>query len=186
MGRSEALSVTPGPISPEDVVQLYAEHATSVERWVLRLFGPGAEVQDLVHDVFVIAYRGAHRFRGEASVATWLFRITARVVRKRRRREALKRWLFVALPDDVDGAAEQPAPDDEAERQQRVARLYAALARLPERHRTPIILHEIEGLPCDEIARLLGLEVGAVWVRLHRARARLQKVLARAEKGVGR
>src|SRR5947207_14469683 len=74
--------------------RLYERHAADVERWVQRLAGPRGEIEDLMHDVFVVALRRRHEFRGDASVRTWLFRITHHVVRSRRRRDFVRRLLF--------------------------------------------------------------------------------------------
>jgi hypothetical protein len=73
---------------------LYENYEPMVERWVRRLAGPSAEVEDLIHDVFVVALRRRGEFRGEAKVSTWLFRITELVVRKRRfRRKLGSAWM---------------------------------------------------------------------------------------------
>jgi RNA polymerase sigma factor (sigma-70 family) len=64
--------------------QIYETYEPMVERWARRLAGPGAEVEDLVHDVFLVALRRMHEFRGDAKISTWLFRITELIVRKRR------------------------------------------------------------------------------------------------------
>ncbi len=183
MAQSETQTASIPPRSVETIAQLYDLHAASVERWVARLGGPRVDVPDLVHDVFVIAYRRYPFFRGEASVATWLFRITLRVVRRRRQREALRRWTSLGPELETTLAAERPDPLAEAERQEQVTRLYAALDRLPERYRTPVILYELEGIEGEEIARLLDIELSTVWVRLHRARAKLSKRLAGARGG---
>jgi hypothetical protein len=73
--------------------QLYETYESSVERWVRRLAGPGAEVEDLVHDVFLVALRRKNEFRGDARISTWLFRITELIVRKRRFRRRLHSFL---------------------------------------------------------------------------------------------
>jgi len=68
-----------------------------VERWARRLAGPRFDAEDIVHDVFLVVLRRQHEFRGEARITTWLFRITAQVVRCRRRNDALRRWLWASL-----------------------------------------------------------------------------------------
>jgi RNA polymerase sigma-70 factor, ECF subfamily len=158
----------------ETLDQLYETYEPSVERWVRRLAGPGAEVGDLVHDVFLVALRRRHEFRGDAKLSTWLFRITERIVRKRRFRRRLHGFLNLVFRDDTTVLAPaSPTPLEELERRQRCALLYAALDRLPEKYRTPVIMFDIDGRSAAEVATFLGIKTNAVWVRVHRARARL-------------
>ncbi len=153
---------------------LYESYEPMVERWVRRLAGPGAEVEDLVHDVFVVALRRRGEFRGEAKVSTWLFRITELVVRKRRFRRKLRQCLDV-LHRSHELAVVQPSPTplEVVEQRQRVQRLYAALDWLPDKYRTAVILCDIENTGAEEVGHLLGLTANAVWVRVHRGRAML-------------
>ena len=158
----------------------YVRHLRQVKRWVQQLAGPAADIEDLVHDVFLIALRKGFLDRGEASIDTWLFRITHKEVRARRRRN---RWRQVLLGRHQDCLA-PPAPDtpqQEMERRERHARLYRALDRLPDRYRTVLILFEIEELSGEQVAERTGTSLKAVWVRLHRGRERLLQILAEDE-----
>jgi RNA polymerase sigma-70 factor (ECF subfamily) len=188
-GTGEQLAVVPGEGGPDPELlfdHLYETYEPMVERWVRRLAGPGADVEDLVHDVFVVALRRRSEFRGEAKVSTWLFRIAELVVRKRRFRRRLRQVLDV-LHRSHEKAVVMPSPTplEVLEERQRCARLYAALDRLPDKYRTTIILCDIEGSSAEEVGQLLGLSANAVWVRVHRARAMLLEQLsarqARAE-----
>jgi RNA polymerase sigma-70 factor (ECF subfamily) len=164
---------------------LYELYEPSVERWVRRLAGPGAEVEDLVHDVFLVAVRRRHEFRGDAKISTWLFRITELIVRKRRLRRRLHGILNLIFRDSIPvPEPSTPTPLEELERRQQRALLYAALDRLPEKYRTVSILFDIDGRSASEVAALLGIKVNAVWVRVHRARARLLKDLSAANQEV--
>src|SRR6516162_319680 len=78
---------------PPDAGTLYRAHVRQVARWAARLGGPTLEVEEVVHEVFEIAHRRLPVFRGESTAATWLFGITERVVRHRRRRARWRRWL---------------------------------------------------------------------------------------------
>lgn len=160
--------------------ELYDAYAADVMRWARRLAGPGADVEDIVHDVFVVALQRGFTFQGGATVRTWLFRITHHVVGNRTRRSFLRRLLFARRKEEL--AAELPAPStphQEMERREAHERLYRALDRLPERYRTSLILYEMDGLSSDEIAELTGVSVGTVWARLHRGRAKLLDYLTR-------
>jgi RNA polymerase sigma-70 factor, ECF subfamily len=158
--------------------QLYETYEPMVERWVRRLAGPSSDVEDLIHDVFVIALRRRGEFRGEAKVSTWLFRITQFVVKKRRFRRKLRQFLDVLHRSHEEAVLPpSPTPLEVVEKRQRCAQLYAALDRLPDKYRTAVILCDIEGLAAEETGQLLGLTPNAVWVRVHRGRAMLLEQL---------
>jgi RNA polymerase sigma-70 factor, ECF subfamily len=178
--HGEHLATVPEPFDPEALFDhLYESYEPTVERWVRRLAGPTAEVEDLVHDVFVVALRRRREFRGDAKVSTWLFRITQLVVRKRRFRRRLRQFLDVLHRAHEEAVAPpSPTPLEVLEERRRCARLYQALDRLPDKYRTVVVLCDIEGSSAEEVGHLLGLTANAVWVRVHRARAMLLEQLA--------
>lgn len=150
---------------PETV---YAAHVEQVARWVSNLGGPSADVEDLTHEVFVIAFRRLETFRGDARLSTWLYRITLNVMRNHRRKARLRRFLRL---DDVDVVpSDDLNPEDHARAAQRRQVVYRVLEALSDRHRTLLILFEIEGLSGAEIADLIGSNTNSVFVQLHRAR----------------
>jgi len=167
---------------PDPLAELYDRHADQVERWARRLAGPRFDAEDLLHDVFLVVLRRHQEFREQAKPSTWLFRITAQIVRWRRRNDAVRRWLW-GTNGQAFGEATRPGPTpvEEYERREESVRLYAALDRLPEKYRTVLILFAIEEYPGDQIASLLGIDVNTVWVRLHRARAKLADLLGRED-----
>ncbi len=166
---------------PLDLAEIYRAYGPAVARWAARLGGPEAEIEDLVHEVFMVVDRKLGGFRGEAALSTWLYRITENVVRHQRRKNRLFAWL---LGDDATAhqPAETPGPDEALERKRSVEQLYRVLDRIGEKYRIALILHEIEGLSGPEIAELRGIKVSTVWVHLHRARAIF---LAELEKEIG-
>jgi len=167
-----------------DLEAVYRAHAQRVARWAARLAGPALDVEDVVHEVFLVVQRRLAGFRGEAEITTWLYRITANVVRHRRRKERWRRFLG-GTADDIAGrmAAPGPTPLEDLEGRQAAARLYRALDALNEKQRAVLILFELEGLPGEEIARLLGMRAATVRVTLHRARAELLRRLDAIERG---
>lgn len=168
------------PQGTDSIDTMYVQHLAKVKRWARRLAGPTADLEDLVHDIFLVALRKRFRFRGEASIDTWLFSITQRVVWTRRRKSQLRQWLFGKNRTDLV-PSEPSTPQHELERREQNARLYQALDRLPDVYRTTLILYELEELSGDEVARLTEVPIGTVWVRLHRGRQRLLQVLAQKE-----
>jgi RNA polymerase sigma-70 factor, ECF subfamily len=164
---------------PLGIDQIYDLYAPDVLRWAYRLAGPQFDAEDLLHDVFVVALRRYHEFRGEAKITSWLFLITERVVRWRRKRHAVRRLLWRQNQHGLaDSQTKVPTPVEEVERIEDARRLYAALDKLPEKYRTTLVLSALEGLTGAEIAELTGTDANTVWVRLHRARAKLAATLA--------
>jgi RNA polymerase sigma-70 factor (ECF subfamily) len=119
-------------------------------------------------------------------VSTWLYRvaINAGLMRLRRRKHLAECSVEELLPAFLDdghrrdpGGAWRPAPDDELERARLRAHVRDKIAELPEAYREPLWLFDIEGHDTAEVARALGLTVGAVKTRLHRARQALRALL---------
>ena len=165
-----------------DVGELYRQHAETVARWVARLGGPLVDVDDAVHEVFVIAQRRRPSTEGPAQITTWLYRVTAKVVSHRRRKDWLRRWLGGSAQDVAAGmAAVERSPADVLEAKERSLLVYRVLDRLSKKQRAVLILFEMEGLSGEEIAALYNAKVATVWVWLHRARASFLAQLRRLE-----
>jgi RNA polymerase sigma-70 factor (ECF subfamily) len=152
---------------------LYRAHAGKIARWAAHLGGPRLDVEDAVHEVFLVVGKRLSEFRGDAKVTTWLYRITERVVRGGRRRERLRRWLDLVRRGDVEESLSppRPSPIEELERRQSREAVYRILDRLAEKYRRVLVLFELEELSGEEIAALTGIKLATVWVHLHRARA---------------
>ena len=171
---SDATPMAEGSSGIPNLDALYRAHAPAVARWAAKLAGPCADVEDLVHEIFLVARRLLPDFRGEAKVTTWLYRITERVALENRRKDRFRRWFSHARRAEIEETISPPhlTPVDELERRQSSETVYRILDRMPDKYRTVIILFEIEELSGEEIAALTGLKVATVWVHLHRARER--------------
>jgi RNA polymerase sigma-70 factor (ECF subfamily) len=164
---------------------IYREHSAAVSKWVRRLWGPGGsggvEVEDLLQEVFLVVQRRLVTFRGEAALTTWLYAITVHVVTGRRRKERWRRLLWRRAEPELQLQHEPqlPATDDAFERAESAQVVYAVLNDLNERDRSLLILFELERLPGAQIAQILGIKEGNVWVGLTRARARFRAAFER-------
>jgi RNA polymerase sigma-70 factor, ECF subfamily len=171
--------------------EVYRGHAALVSRWAGRLAGPGFDVEDIVHDVFLVVQRRLDQFRGDARLSTWLYEITVRVVQSRRRSlRRQQRWLWPwsrgrtagDWSDRGDIDLQSPDPRESAlealERQQASQLLYRLLDGLDEKHRTAVVLFELEGLSCPDIAAITRTSVSNVWARVSRGREKLVKAFA--------
>ncbi|MEY2936991.1 MAG: hypothetical protein RL033_7740 [Pseudomonadota bacterium] len=151
--------------------ELYDRHRAPLRSFIARATGDAHDVDDLLHATFLAAAESAARYDGRASCRPWLIGIAAQLLRRRRR--ALGR--FVAVLTTLRGSL-QPATDPRHALQAR-SDVERALAGLSEAKRITLLMAEVEGLGCDEIARALQIPVGTVWTRLHAARRELRQAL---------
>ena len=155
---------------------LYERYSPSVHRFISALGIPVEEREDAAQDVFMAVYRSLARFRGEAQLSTWIYRIAARhAVRMGRRRRVREFLSVLALREPPP-----PATPDPSERASHLHMLDRMLTRLNPKKRTVFVLFEIEGLKVDEIARVVGCPENTVWSRLHHARSEMLKMARRS------
>ena len=167
--------------------EIVRRYELRLSRIACRIVGNPGDASDVVQDSFIRAWRGLGRFRGEATLATWLHRIVVNTARSHLQRN--RRYLAwsqfgptdeelppACLPIDID------TPDQLLLRDDLEARLNAALSELPDRLRRPILLREYQGLRYAVIAELLEIPLGTVRSRIFRARrhieARIQPLIA--------
>lgn len=151
---------------------LYRRHAPRILGLCWRLAG-GDEglAHELVQDAFVRAWSKLDSFRGEALFSTWLHRLTVNVALSDRRLRV--RRMERERPLDRVGDEPSVGPVDGVDRD-----LEGAIARLPERARTVLVLHDVEGYKHGEIAELTGMAEGSSKAQLHRARRLLREWLS--------
>jgi len=144
------------------------------------------EAEEAVQSAYVSAFASLDTFEGRSSLSTWLTRIVVnealgRLRAQKRRRNQLE-GAGVAVLEDYREAfmrgSEARPPDVALAREQMRRLLEQAVAMLPETFRTVFVLREVEGLSGEETAEALDLPVATVKTRLHRARRKLQQILA--------
>jgi len=144
----------------------------------LRMLGSRAEAEEVAQETFLRAHRALGAFRGEAKLSTWLYGIASRLCLNRL--ASGERRLRREDPEVLERVASAGAdPADELERGETQAALHRAIAELGEERRLVVLLRDVEGLSYEEIAEALGLELGTVRSRLHRARMDLKEKLER-------
>jgi RNA polymerase sigma-70 factor (ECF subfamily) len=166
---------------PEAFDELVHAYETTVHRLLGQFNVVGADVEDLTQDVFLRVYRNLHRFRGQSSFYTWLYRITVNVFfdhsKKRKRADVRLARLQTALAD-VSNQGPDPHDPVRATIEQLTREAFAgAIAHLPEAFRDVVALREVDDLSYEEIALITGISIGTVRSRLSRARARLKQLL---------
>ncbi|MBI4510641.1 MAG: sigma-70 family RNA polymerase sigma factor [Deltaproteobacteria bacterium] len=150
---------------------------------LFRVLGERSELDDLVQEVFVIAFRGMERFRGDARLSTWLYRICVNVALGRLRARARKPMSYVSDPHAQEGGGREPvdspeSPERVLERRDDVALVYRALDMLSPKKRVVLVLHEIEGMDIKEIAEIVRAPLVTVRTRLHYARKEFFRIVS--------
>ncbi len=142
------------------------------------------DTEDILQAVFLRAYRSLPRFRGKSSLSTWLHRIAVNTTINfihRRKRAAMSLNdpdAAIERSEEYQELAARDSPFRDATISELQRKLNAALQTLSEKHRTVVVLHDIQGVPHEEIARMLKCSVGTVRSRLFYARRLLQGELA--------
>lgn len=145
---------------------IYRRYAPDVNRFAYWLCGNADEAKDLTSETFIRLWTAKSDLRIE-TVKAYLFTITRNIYLQKKR----GRTPVVELDESLVDPA--PLPDAWIENRSQLQMLWTGLQRLPEIDRTALILKVYEDLPYAEIARLLGLTVAAVKVKIHRARIKL-------------
>lgn len=141
------------------------------------------ESRDIVQEVFFQAYRCIMDFRGDASLSTWLHRITVNQSLNWKRRWARRFRLLhrssgkAEIAPEEDAPSELPSPETSVISSQTSQQIDLALKKLPDQARTVFVLRELEGLSYEEIAFATGIKLGTVRSRLFHARKQLRAIL---------
>lgn len=152
---------------------LMRRHEDRLFGLALRMLGDRADALDATQDAFVAAFRQAGSFRGEAAVGTWLYRIGINATKDFARKK--RRWQ---TQDDVDALADERSSERALdERVTTRMDLQEALAKLPDDYREAVVLHDLGGIPYEEIAAITGVMIGTVKSRISRGRRRLAEFL---------
>jgi RNA polymerase sigma-70 factor (ECF subfamily) len=151
--------------------------------------GNAEDAEDLTQEVFVRMYTNIQTFRAESSLSTWLFRIAGNLCvdsyRRNKKSRGLVHSLDAPIANDDEGAnpgtRDVPdlshAPETLLSRKELAENIQIALQKLPPKLRSAIVLHDIEGLPYEDIAIAEGIPLGTVKSRIFNARVALREHL---------
>ena len=163
--------------------ELMAEHQRMVIQLAMNLLGDRDEALDLSQEVFLRVFRTIHRFRGQSSLRTWIYRTAVnqarnkhRFWRRRHRADQVSLDQHIAAHGEFRSGG-NTTPDRVLAQKELASQLQNALDALPFDQRTAIVLREVDGMSYEEIAFSLGVAVGTVKSRLTRARQALRNQL---------
>jgi RNA polymerase sigma-70 factor (ECF subfamily) len=152
-------------------------HQGRVYNLAYRMLGRPEDAADATQEVFLICLRKLGGFQGRSAFTTWLHRVALNVCY-----ESLRRRTREGVTDE--GEVEPPPGPDHAETSATAVDVHRALQLVPEEFRAVLVLHDVQGVPYEEIAETLGAPIGTVKSRLHRGRLALARHLG-GEHGAG-
>ncbi len=182
---SEALGFAGQPAEVA-LPRLLDAHGGRLYSLALKFCGSHEDAEDLVQEVFLLAFRKWSQFAGTARPTTWLYTIAARACKRRKRRRSGEPRVLASLSDllpfgdgpVVDLPTSAADPLESQLRREARERVEGALARLPRHYRMALILKDLVELPTADVARVLSLKKATVKTRVHRARLQLRQALS--------
>ena len=151
----------------DGAAELFERYAPALLRFTDRMLSDRASAEEVTQEVFLKVISRAHQYDGRAAVGSWLFAIAANACRDRRRRD--RRASIVPLESVAEPRSRGESVESTIASRQRRHAVREALAGLSEEQREALILARYHGMPYAEIARTLGISVGAVKTRIFRA-----------------
>lgn len=153
---------------------LMRRHEDRVFGLALRMTGDRGDALDATQDAFIHAFRRAPSFRGDAAFGTWLYRIAVNACH-----DVLRRRARAPVPEqDLPEEAHAERDDERSATRMDVS---AALALLQEDYRTAVVMHDLGGIPYEQIAHETGVGIGTVKSRISRGRRRLAALLEQTD-----
>jgi RNA polymerase sigma-70 factor (ECF subfamily) len=153
--------------------ELYRQHSTRLFNLAWRMCGTRADAEDLLQEIFLLAYRKLPEFRGDSTVGTWLYRLAMnRCLDHLKSRQTRASGMTTHLDEEVIAGPKLVA-DGGLNRLD----LERAIARLPDGARAAFVLHDVEGFQHHEIASILGISEGTSKSQVHKARLKLRALL---------
>ena len=152
-------------------IMLASQHRVALLSW--RILGDAEEVKEATQETFLRVFRHLHSYDEHQNFFGWLFRVAVNVCRdleKKRRR----RWIFAPFDAALTVASSARSADADLAARNEVALLTQAIDALPPKERLAIILRDVEELPTDEVAAILGSTPATVRVQISKARAKLR------------
>ena len=164
------------------LVELYQQR---VYHTAIGLMRSEDEAEDISQEVFIEVFESIHRFKGEARLSTWVYRITVTKClelmryKKRKKRFAPLLGLFNTEGKQIIEPVEFVHPGIRLEQQEHAAMLFQAIDKLPEHQQTAFTLHKLQGLSYQEISAIMETSLSSVESLMHRAKSNLKKYLTK-------
>jgi RNA polymerase sigma-70 factor (ECF subfamily) len=158
---------------------IYRRHSTSLFNLAYRMVGNASDAEDLLQEIFLLAYNKLPSYQGQAALGTWLYRVaTNRCLDHLRSRAARNQ----AVTESLDGR-ERPLSSAPVESTPERLDLEQSVGRLPDSYRAAFLLYDVEGFDHKEVAAILGVAEGTSKSLVHKARLKIREHLGRFRGG---
>ncbi len=161
--------------------ELFEQYHHLVFNISYRMSASREEAEDIAQDVFIKIYRSIEKFRGDAKLSSWIYRITVNTCLKRQRRKKLENLISLDFlfqdKEKFQPRSPDETPDQQIENLEKEQIVQKAVQSLPERQKTALILHRYENLSYQEIATVMETSLSAVESLLYRAKENLAEKL---------
>lgn len=154
-------------------------HASLVFHVIYKYDNDPNRAVEMAHEIFLKAYERLPSFQGNSAFSSWLYRLAHNYCIDQSRKDKYRNTIFTELPDDHSGNlyAEEPAPDDGMITDEQTGQLQKALNKISDILSVPLLMKYRDGLSYEVMSEALNVPVGALKVRVHRARKELKKHL---------
>ncbi len=152
-------------------------HKNALLNYLTRMTGSRARAEDLAQDAFIRLYTHSSTYIEEGKLRSYLYRIATNLAISEHRKQKRHRLYKTVTMQGVNGHKIEPTPRSLVLAGEAAQKLQGAIAKLPMSFRVPLVLHEIEEMPYEEIAEVLNCKTGTVKSRISRGRKRLKKAL---------
>jgi RNA polymerase sigma-70 factor (ECF subfamily) len=165
--------------------ELVSRYQDRLYNTVLRLVDNAEDARDVVQEAFLHAYQSLHSFKGDSLFFTWLYRIAVNtaISMKRKQRHILRIQPTGDEKKTIDpfDPSETNRPGHAIEMAEEERKVHEALGKLSAEHRAVLVMKDMEGMKYEEMAEILGVPVGTIRSRLHRARLEMRDVFLQVE-----
>ena len=155
----------------ESIVEQYTDFVYNVS---YRILNNQTDAEDAAQEAFISAYKNFHKFRGESTVSTWLYRIAVNASLMKLRKDRKKDYLTQTGYDDTQLVSWVEGPEASALNSELREQVEGGLAMLPPQLRSVVVLRDVQGLSNEEAADVLKSSVSSIKSKLHRGRVLLR------------
>ena len=163
--------------------ELVSPYETRIFAICLRIMGNREDALDCAQDAMLRIFRALGEYRFQAAFTTWLFRITTNVCLDALRRQKVRPSTSLDAMMDEGFSPPDPAasPEEALDERESMRAVREGIAKLPADMRAALVLRDVQGLPYEEVAQILHLNLGTVKSRISRARDRLRKLVLESQ-----